>query len=234
LFVLETDATGSRRLVLCTQSTVRPTGAGAILVSAEVDFGGDANPLLRSLPCELALTTAAGDPLWALTENFIGEAFQARCGGKAALARLGELLVLMLLRSAIDQGSTQPGVLAGLAHPRLRVAVAAMLKQPGKDWTMDALADCCSMSRSQFMADFRRFLGFTPGAFLSGWRMTLARRDLGRGERVKAVAARSGYTSAAAFSRAYSRAFGEAPGASRPGSSVEVASPARRGQSGNC
>ncbi|WP_457307141.1 helix-turn-helix domain-containing protein, partial [Polaromonas sp. P5_E6] len=54
-------------------------------------------------------------------------------------------------------------------------------------------------------------LGMTPGTFLTAWRLTLARRRLQQGARVKVVAAWSGYASAAAFSRAYSRAFGHAP-----------------------
>lgn len=215
LFVLDTGVVELRRLVFCTNPVVRPACSGVVLVAAEVDFGGDANPLLRSLPHELTLLMPAGDALWVLTDQFISEAHHPRCGGHAALARLGELLVLMLLRGAIDQGDAQPGVLAGLAHPRLKFAVAAMLKEPEREWSMEALAACCSMSRSQFMLEFRRRLGMTPGAFLSGWRMTLARRSLEGGSRVKSVAARAGYTSPAAFSRAYSRTFGEAPKAIR-------------------
>lgn len=59
----------------------------------------------------------------------------------------------------------------------------------------------------------------TPGSFLAAWRLTLTRHRLQQGERVKAVAAASGYASAAAFSRAYSRAFGQAPVAAIAGTS---------------
>lgn len=186
-----------------------------ILVAADVEFGGTANPLLQSLPPALAVTMEPSHPLWALTDYFIAEARAPRCGREAALSRLGELLVLMLLREALDKGATQGGVLAGLAHPRLRFALAGMLRQPQRSWNVEALADLCSMSRSHFMKSFADSVGMTPGAFLAMWRMTLARQHLAGGMRVKEAASRAGYASPAAFSRAYERAFGKSPRAWR-------------------
>lgn len=215
LFVVASSDQSERRLVFYPHQTARREVLTGVLVAAEVEFGGIANPLLSSLPDELTLTAFARDSLWSLTSHFLDEAHQPRCGGDAALARLGELLVLMLLRSAIDKGSTQPGVLAGLAHPKLRAGVAAMLEDPGKPWRVEVLAEHCGMSRSQFMLVFPQCLGVPPGAFLSAWRMTLARRSLEAGDRVKAVAQMAGYASPAAFSRAYSRTFGTAPKSSR-------------------
>lgn len=211
LFLLEGDMAGARRIVFCSAGAPRPHSPGKVLMAAVVKFGGDSNPLLRSLPPEVALDTQEAEPLWALARQLLSEVQVPRCGGPAALARLGELLVLMVLRHAIDQGATQPGLLAGLADPRLRHAVGALLEQPARAWRMEDLAEISALSRSQFMLSFRRTLGMTPGTFLTAWRLTLARRRLQQGARVKVVAAWSGYASAAAFSRAYSRAFGHAP-----------------------
>lgn len=212
LFLLSDDRdAGLRRVVFCSAAVPRPDAPGAVLVAARVDFGGDSNPLLRSLPPQVMLETRPSEPVWALTEVLLHEAGTRRCGGPAALARLGELLVLMVMRQAIENGSANSGLLAGLAHPRLRMAVGALLEQPARDWRIEDLASRCALSRSQFMLSFRKTLGMTPGTFLTAWRLTLARRRLQRGDRVKAVASASGYASAAAFSRAYSRAFGQAP-----------------------
>ncbi len=211
LFLMAGSSAGARRIAFCSVARSRPRSPGPVLMAAVVEFGGEANPLLRSLPQELALDTHESEPLWALATHLLSEAQVPRCGGPAALARLGELLVLMVLREAIDRGSTQPGLLAGLAHTRLRHAVGALLDQPARAWRVEDLAELSALSRSQFMLSFRRTLGMAPGAFLAAWRLTLARRRLQLGERVKAVAAASGYASAAAFSRAYSRAFGEPP-----------------------
>lgn len=184
---------------------------GRVLVAADVAFGGSANPLLQSLPDELSIAVRPGDGLWSLADYFIAEAGAPRCGREAALSRLGELLVLMLLREALDKGHAHGGVLAGLAHPQLRFALAEMLQRPDRTWTIEALADTCSMSRSHFMKVFGECVGTAPGSFLTRWRMTLARQELARGIRVKAAAGRAGYSSPAAFSRAYRRAFGEPP-----------------------
>ena len=218
LFLLAGDRPGARSIAFCSQAKSRPSCPGPVLMGAVVEFGGDSNPLLRSLPEELTLETREGEPAWALAAHLLSEVQEPRCGGPAALARLGELLVLMILRKAIDRGATQPGLLAGLSDPRLRHAVGALLEEPARAWRMEALAELSALSRSQFMLSFRRTLGMTPGTFLAAWRLTLARRRLQRGERVKAVAAASGYASSAAFSRAYRRAFGNAPvaGIGRP------------------
>lgn len=61
------------------------------------------------------------------------------------------------------------------------------------------------------MALFRRVVGTTPQAYLTGWRLTIGRRHLSQGARVKAVARQVGFGSAAAFSRAYFRKFGDWP-----------------------
>jgi AraC-like DNA-binding protein len=185
------------------------------LVAADVDFGGAANPLLQSLPMELRVSITPMHHLWAMADYFINEAQAPRCGRNAALSRLGELLVLMLLREALDRGAAQGGVLAGLADTRLRYALAEMLREPHRAWNIEELADLCSMSRSHFMRSFKDCVGVSPGAFLGMWRMTLARQHLMRGMRVKEAAARAGYGSAAAFSRAYERNFGEPPRDSR-------------------
>lgn len=211
LFLLEGAVPDTRRIVFCSTGRSRPVAAGTVLMAAVVEFGGDSNPLLRSLPPEIALDAHEDEPVWSLARYLLAEAQVPRCGGPAALARLGELLVLMVLRHAIDRGATQPGLLAGLADPRLRHAVGALLERPARAWRVEELAGISALSRSQFMLSFRRTLGMTPGTFLTAWRLTLARRRLQQGERVKTVAAWSGYASASAFSRAYSRAFGHAP-----------------------
>jgi AraC-like DNA-binding protein len=212
LFLLATHLDDdARHVVFCASAVARPSIKGQVVAAAVVDFGGDSNPLLRSLPAEVQLETKVSEPIWALAGIFLSEASDRRCGAPAALARLGELLVLMVIRHAFDRGSADPGLLAGLSDKRLRLAVGALLDHPERDWRVEDLADLCALSRSQFMLSFKATLGMTPGTFMTAWRLTLARRRLQLGERVKTVAAASGYRSAAAFSRAYTRAFGQAP-----------------------
>jgi AraC-like DNA-binding protein len=51
----------------------------------------------------------------------------------------------------------------------------------------------------------------TPMGYLRRWRLTLARQDLLRGDRVEAVARRYAYESPEGFTRAFRKAYGVAP-----------------------
>lgn len=182
-----------------------------VLAAAAVEFGGALNPLWAALPDALELSIGQVPTLQALVELFISEIRQNRCGRQATLDRLCEVILLMALRSALEVGSAEPGLLAGLSHPQLHSAIAAMHDDPSHPWTVEDLAGMSAMSRGRFIASFREVVGITPAAYLTTWRLTVGRRLLQRGERVKRVAALVGFGSAAAFSRSYARAFGHAP-----------------------
>jgi AraC-like DNA-binding protein len=92
-----------------------------------------------------------------------------------------------------------------------------MNEAPGRGWTLPDLAAEAGMSASRFAETFPQVMGETPLAYLRRWRMTLARRDLARGERVQAVARRYGYASGEALSRAFRRAHGITPLDARQG-----------------
>jgi AraC-like DNA-binding protein len=182
-----------------------------VRVVAEVNFDNEANPLMSALPDEISVPLGGSVALQATAMAFLSEAAEGRCGRSAALNRLAEVLMLMVLRSAIDSGAQQPGLLAGLAHASLHRALVSIHEMPAHPWTVDDLAASAAMSRSAFMSSFRTTVGMTPMAYLGAWRLTLARRHLKAGEAVKLTARRAGFGSAAAFSRAFSRAYGHAP-----------------------
>ena len=182
-----------------------------VRVVAKVDFDNEANPLMGALPEEISVALEGSVALRATATAFLTEAAESRCGRSAALNRLAEVLMLMVLRSAIDSRAQQPGLLAGLAHPSLHRALVSIHEMPAHAWTVEDLAARAAMSRSAFMSAFRTTVGMTPMAYLSAWRLTLARRHLAAGDAVKLTARRAGFGSAAAFSRAFSRAYGHAP-----------------------
>ncbi len=182
-----------------------------LLVAAMVDFGGPANPLVNALPETVGINLDGRPTLQALVNTFVAEGCGNRCGQRVALNRLCELIVLLVLREAIDAGTTKPGLLAGLSHPALHRAIVAMHDDPARSWTVEQLAGITGMSRSRFMDVFPKILGTTPAAYLNTWRLILGQRELMRGGQVKAVARRVGFGSAAAFSRSYSRMFGSPP-----------------------
>lgn len=183
------------------------------VLSAGVDFGGQGNPLLNTLPDVLRVPVGASNPaLQATVRAFQAEAAAARCGSRHALDRLGEVLALMALRAAIEEGASRPCLLAGLAHPQLHRVLVSLHEAPARRWTVEAMAQTAGMSRSGFLTAFARVVGTTPMAYLTRWRLQVGQRALHKGgATVKSVARLTGFGSAEAFSRAYSRAFGHAP-----------------------
>jgi AraC-like DNA-binding protein len=138
---------------------------------------------------------------------FKAELDAQHCGVRPILNRLAEVLVIRLLRAEINRGATRPGLVAGLADPRLARAIVAMHDDPGRAWRNEDLAAEAGLSLSRFAETFQNTVGETPQSYLRRWRMTLARQDIARGERVQAVARRYGYASPEALSRAFARQF---------------------------
>ena len=133
-------------------------------------------------------------------------------GRELILTRLVEVLLIEALRH--DSGDqTPPGLLRGLADPRLARALRQMHGNLAQAWTVPRLAGVAALSRSAFFERFTRTLGQAPMEYLLAWRMTVAKdllrhNELGMSE----VAERVGYGSASAFSTAFSRHVGLPPG----------------------
>ncbi|TJZ91730.1 helix-turn-helix transcriptional regulator [Paracoccus gahaiensis] len=82
-----------------------------------------------------------------------------------------------------------------------------------RHWTVAALACDTGLSRSAFFARFEREVGRTPMAYLTGWRMSLAKDRLRRRDGSLAeIGASLGYSSASAFNTALAREIGQPPG----------------------
>ena len=81
---------------------------------------------------------------------------------------------------------------------------------------MASLADELAMSRSAFAARFTELVGEPVMEYVTRWRMQVAVGALrDEGATVGELADRLGYRSEAAFSRAFKRVIGVAPGAVR-------------------
>ena len=139
------------------------------------------------------------------------EAREQRPARDMILARLLEVLLIEALRSTAGTAAP-PGLLRGLADGRLAVAIRRMHEDPTQDWTVEQLAQEAALSRSAFFDRFRRAMGVTPMEYLLSWRMALAKNLLRRGDGgMKEIAERVGYSSASAFSVAFTRVVGLPP-----------------------
>ena len=188
-------------------------------VCAEVDTGGDASPISLALPDEVIVRLDQSEALRAVTNILLEEAKAPRCGGQAVIDRLCEIVMIRLLRHLIEAGQTEVGLLAGLAHPNLALAIVAIHDNPERNFNLEDLAGIAAMSRTHFVNSFRTSIGITPGQYLSNWRLTLARMEIAKGTPLKTIARRIGFSSSAALSRAFTRHFGVTPRSEMPQSS---------------
>ena len=96
--------------------------------------------------------------------------------------------------------------------PRLAQAIRLMEAHVDRPLTVSAIARRSGVTARALEIIFRKSIGETPGAYYLRLRLNAARRlVLDTQLRMAEIAARTGFASAASFSRAFSRAFGQAP-----------------------
>ncbi|MTD52680.1 AraC family transcriptional regulator [Amycolatopsis pithecellobii] len=147
------------------------------------------------------------------------------------LDRLVDILLIQLLRVWLakvpaEANGTWLGV---LNDPLVGVAMAKLHEAPARAWTTESLAAELAVSRATLSRRFLAVAGETPGSYLTKWRMDLAAVRLrDTDDTLESVARAVGYTSVYAFSRAFRRARGQAPGRyrsdARTGSDAVLAS----------
>ncbi|MFN6976759.1 MAG: helix-turn-helix transcriptional regulator [Gemmobacter sp.] len=181
------------------------------LAAARLDGAMSLAQVLRGAPARLEIAQDGCAGLGGLCALMLAECRGGRCGAPLATARLFEAALVLALRRVIDLAPLESGLLAGLSHARLHRALVAIHEHPARPWTIEALAAEAGMSRSRFMAAFTQVIGTSPMAYVTRWRMDLARAALAEGARVRDVARHSGYDSAAGFRRAWRRHLGDRP-----------------------
>jgi AraC-like DNA-binding protein len=176
-----------------------------------------AHPLFSVLPPLIHLKKDGGPSLdWLeLTLRFLAfETRHPRAGSETVITHLIELILIQAVRAWIEsQPEGAGGWLGALRDEQISTALGMIHAQPGRAWTVPALAAEVRMSRSAFAARFATLVGEAPLAYLIRRRMWLAAellrtQSLSLGE----VAERVGYDSEAAFSRTFKKHLGIAPG----------------------
>lgn len=181
------------------------------LLVGHCTFGSPDAALLVSLLPQLVL--ARGERrLNTLVELVTEEARGQRPAREVILAHLLQVLFIEALRSTANVAPSQ-GLLRGLADERLAVAIRRMHENPSQSWTVVQLAKEAALSRSTFFERFNQALGMAPMAYLFTWRMAVAKKLLRAGDdSIATIAQRVGYSSVSAFSVAFTRYTGLAPG----------------------
>jgi AraC-like DNA-binding protein len=186
--------------------------SGTQLVCASLAFdGGSGNALAAALPDYLVLGLDSVPMLAGTLDWLFNEAFGGTCGREAMMDRLFELLVIQLLRHILSNREQSPGMMAGLADPRLARSMSLMHDTPAKAWTVAELSAAANMSRASFAEHFRLVVGQTPVDYLVSWRISLAQKRLREGKSIALIADEVGYESPSALARAFRRKTGVSP-----------------------
>ena len=145
------------------------------------------------------------------------EATSLRPGGETMMTRLADVLVVQVIRWWLQNGRVpEEGWLAALGDRHIGRALASMHRDSSRPWTIAELADGANLSRSAFAERFTTLVGTPPMSYLTTWRLEQARSELVRTDQpIASVSAKVGYSSEAAFSRAFKRHHGLTPGEAR-------------------
>lgn len=161
----------------------------------------------------LGTTPEASAIGWLLKQLVYEMELTERPGRAVILAELAQLLFVNTLRAYLAHApENDMGWLKGLGDRRLAAALSRMHAEPRRPWSLEDLAQAAGMSRTSFAVRFREAMGMPPLTYLTHWRMHVAERQLLAGVTVAEVADAIGYTSESAFSHAFKRNMGIAPG----------------------
>lgn len=175
------------------------------------------NPLLATLPRVIHMRGLPDATLGSFVRQVTEETAARRAGGDIIITRLAELMFIEVLRRHLDTlPEEQTGWLAGLRDVVVGRALTQLHARPSHPWTLADLAKESNSSRSNLAKRFTEMVGQPPMAYLTQWRLQVAANLLAQsGIKISAVAAEVGYDSEAAFSRAFKKSTGQAPGAWR-------------------
>ncbi len=187
-----------------------------------------ARSLLDLLPETLVIDSdEPGERQWLtdLLSLMATETHQPRLGSEAVVTRLCDILVVQAIRYWVDRTPVaDQGWVGALRDPVVGPALTHIHRRPDHPWSVGELAAAVGLSRSAFAARFTDLVGRPVKAYLTEWRMELARDLLAEGLGIAEIANQLGYGSEAAFSRAYKRVVGEAPSTTRRAEIDEVPS----------
>jgi AraC-like DNA-binding protein len=178
-------------------------------------FEGDlCGGLLAGLPDLTIVRPQAGTSLRGTLDVFAGELLQDAPGQQALLDSLLNVILVQALRDQLTSDlAAAPAWFRAMSDPAIAQALRAVHAEPQQAWTVAELADAAALSRATFARRFTGLLGVAPLAYVTEWRMALAREQLRVGHDGLAAVARSlGYSSEFSFSAAFKRHHGVAPG----------------------
>jgi AraC-like DNA-binding protein len=190
-------------------------GGGVAGVGGYFGFAGmHAEMLLGMLPSVVHIRAEADKAglRWSI-ERLMRELREPQPGSALIAEHLAQALLIEALRLHLAEHSHHStGWLFALADKQMRGVIAAMHAEPGRKWTLAALARVAGLSRSSFAVRFKATVGEPAMDYLTRWRMMVASDRLANGcMPIAVVAPTVGYESESAFGAAFKRVIGTSP-----------------------
>ena len=202
----------------CVKETNRENDA--LIFTGRMEFELDTlHPLVGLMPQIMSVGALIGrqPELMPLLDAMEREMAEERVGSAGILARLADVIAASIVRGWVECGcGDATGWIEALRDPRLGRVIAALHREPGRNWTLADMAHEMGSSRSVFAKRFVEVTGVTPQRYVLALRMRLAEQWFRRDKlSIDTAARRLGFGSQAAFARAFKRIVGEPPGMTR-------------------
>lgn len=195
---------------------VHEGGGETFLISGGFAFPGHhATILFEALPPIISIPKASSQAQvlrWSI-DQLVRELREPQPGGVLMSIHLAHLMLVQVLRLFLKTSGELPqGWFLALTDRQISPAMGAMHADPGRSWTLEALARIAGISRTVFAQRFKALVGSTAMDYLARWRMLLAADRLRSGnENVSAIAFSLGYESESSFSTAFKRVMACSP-----------------------
>ncbi|MBN9164241.1 MAG: AraC family transcriptional regulator [Myxococcales bacterium] len=175
------------------------------------------HPLTSLLPPLIHLSAHEAErhvQLQLLLQLLRHEAIDAGSGTELVIPRLVDSLLVFVVRAWLEgQPVGAGGWFGALRDPAIAKALSLIHERPQAPWSVERLAREVAQSRATFARRFGELVGDAPVAYLTRWRMCIATKLLCETDvSLDEIASRVGYETAAAFSKAFRRSHGSAPG----------------------
>jgi len=180
------------------------------------------HPFLRDLPCFIHIKSVETPELeWLrmLMKVLACESTNQNPGSSVIVDRLTEVLFIQLLRTHIKNNAKEQCsknsmcYLSALNDPQIGQALNLIHSESSARLTVEKLGSSVAMSRTAFTDKFSRLIGIPPKTYLLNWRMQKAKTKLETSNaQMYDIAEYSGYSSEAAFSKAFKSFFNITPG----------------------
>lgn len=192
----------------------------ADLVVVDLEFSDSASMIAALLPDPITVMSfAALEPAAAALAGSMGPSDPATCpsrqGDPVICRMMAQTVLLSVIRAWAANGCAPAGWPSVSNDPFLDRVVEAIHEQPGRDWTVERLANVGAMSRSVFAERFRSAIGRSPADYVTEVRVDAAKRMLSEGRSISEISRELGYASDEGFSRAFRRRTGMPPSAWR-------------------